>query len=156
VRPRGRAWLARTLLVFDPVERAALRGERAIGSGDSRARCASLLAALPLFRPLTPEQRDLLLDSATEQTFTAGHVLIRESDPPDRLFVILSGRVRVLEVATDSPVELIVGELGVGEFLGRLRVLRNQPRSATAVAIERTHRLVIPHTEVRKLLHARA
>jgi diguanylate cyclase (GGDEF)-like protein len=152
LRTRVRAWLARTLLVFDPVERAALRGERATGSGDSRARCASLLAALPLFRPLTPEQRDLLLDSATEQTFTAGHVLIRESDPPDRLFVILSGRVRVLEVATDSPVELIVGELGVGEILGELSVLRNQPRSATVVAIERTHCLVIPQTEFLRVL----
>jgi len=156
LRTRVRAWLARTLLVFDPVERAALRGERAIGSGDSRARCASLLAALPLFRPLPPEQRDLLLDSATEQTFTAGHVLIRESDPPDRLFVILSGRVRVLEVATDSPVELIVGELGVGEILGELSVLRNQPRSATVVAIERTHCLVIPQTEFRKVLQGSA
>ena len=152
LRTRVRAWLARTRLVFDPVERAALRGERVTGSGDSRARCASLLAALPLFRPLTPEQRDLLLDSATEQTLTAGHVLIRESDPPDRLFVILSGRVRVLEVATDSPVELIVGELGVGEILGELSVLRNQPRSATVVAIERTHCLVIPQTEFLRVL----
>jgi diguanylate cyclase (GGDEF)-like protein len=152
LRTRVRAWLARTRLVFDPVERAALRGERVTGSGDSRARCASLLAALPLFRPLTPEQRDLLLDSATEQTFTAGHVLIRESDPPDRLFVILSGRVRVLEVATDSPVELIVGELGVGEILGELSVLRNQPRSATVVAIEPTHCLVIPQTEFLRVL----
>jgi diguanylate cyclase (GGDEF)-like protein len=152
LRTRVRAWLARTRLVFDPVERAALRGERVTGSGDSRARCASLLAALPLFRPLTPEQRDLLLDRATEQTFAAGHVLIRESDPPDRLFVILSGRVRVLEVATDSPVELIVGELGVGEILGELSVLRNQPRSATVVAIERTHCLVIPQTEFLRVL----
>ena len=156
LRTRVRAWLARTLLVFDPVERAALRGERVTGSDDSRARCASLLAALPLFRPLTPEQRDLLLDSATEQTFTAGHVLIRESDPPDRLFVILSGRVRVLEVASDSPVELIVGELGVGEILGELSVLRNQPRSATVVAIERTHCLVIPQTEFLRVLQSSA
>src|SRR5213593_4272549 len=128
LRTRVRAWLARTLLVFDPVERVALRTEQVTASGDSRARCASLLAALPLFRFLTAEHRELLLDSATEQTFTAGHVLIRESDPPDRLFVILSGRVRVLEVATDSPVELIV------------------------VEVERTHCLVIPQSEFLKVL----
>src|SRR5262249_58279121 len=143
---------AGSLFVSDPAARAALRGERVTGSGDSRARNASLLAALPLFRPVTVEQRDLLLDSATDQTFTAGHVLIRESDPPDRLFVILSGRVRVLEVASDSPVELIVGELGVGEILGELSVLRNQPRSATVVAIERTHCLVIRQTNFLKVL----
>lgn len=156
LRTRVRAWLARTRLIFDPVERVAVRGERVTGSDDSRARRASLLASVPLFRPLSPEQRDLLLDSATEQTFTAGHVLIRESDPPDRLFVILSGRVRVLEVATDSPVELIVGELGVGEILGELSVLRNQPRSATVVAIERTHCLVIPQSEFLRVLQGSA
>ena len=154
LRTRVRAWLARTLLVFDPVDRAALRGVTA--SDDHRARGASLLASVPLFRPLTVEQRDLLLDSATEQIFTAGHVLIRESDPPDRLFVILSGRVRVLEVAADSPVELIVGELGEGEILGELSVLRNQPRSATVVAVERTHCLVIPQAEFLKVLQSSA
>ena len=152
LRTRVRAWLARTLLAYDPVERRAARIE-AVASGDSRARCASLLATVPLFRQLSAEQRDLLLDSASEQSFAAGHVLIRESDPPDRLFVILSGRVRVLEVAPDSPVELIVGELGEGEILGELSALRNQPRSATVVAIERTHCLVVPQSEFLKLLH---
>ncbi|HEY7538515.1 MAG TPA: diguanylate cyclase [Methylomirabilota bacterium] len=153
LRTRVRAWLARTLLAYDPVERRTARVEAAMASGDSRARCAGLLATVPLFRQLSPEQRDLLLDSATEQSFAPGQVLIRESDPPDRLFVILSGRVRVLEVAPDSPVELIVGELGEGEILGELSVLRNQPRSATVVAMERTHCLVIPQSEFLKVLH---
>jgi len=79
-------------------------------------------------------------------------VLIRENDPPERLFVILSGRVRVLEVAPDSPVELIVGELGEGEMIGELSMLRNQSRSATVVAIERTHCLVLPQSEFLKVL----
>ncbi|MGH7347944.1 MAG: diguanylate cyclase domain-containing protein, partial [Candidatus Rokuibacteriota bacterium] len=156
LRTRVRAWLARTLLAYDPVERLALRGERATGSVDTRIRCATLLATVPLFRPLTTEQRDVLLNSATEQSFAPGHVLIRESDPPDRLFVILSGRVRVLEVAPDSPVELIVGELGEGELLGELSVLRNQPRSATVVAVERTHCLVISHSEFLRVLQSSA
>ena len=156
LRTRVRAWLARTLMVFDPVARRAPRGEGTVSAGDSRARCASLLTTVPLFRRLTAEQRDLLLASATEQSFAPGHVLIRESDPPDRLFVILSGRVRVLEVAPDSPVELIVGELGEGEILGELSVLRNQPRSATVVAVERTHCLVIPQSEFLKVLQSSA
>jgi two-component system cell cycle response regulator len=155
LRTRVRAWLARTLMVFDPVDRVAPR-DRATSAGDGRARRASLLATVPIFRQLSTEQRDLLLAGATEQSFTAGHVLIRESDPPDRLFVILSGRVRVLEVAPDSPVELIVGELGEGEILGELSVLRNQPRSATVVAVERTHCLVIPQSEFLKVLQGSA
>jgi diguanylate cyclase (GGDEF)-like protein len=156
LRTRVRAWLARTLMVFDPVDRALPRGEPTATLGDSRSRRSSLLAALPLFRTLSAEQRELLLATATEQSFTAGHVLIRENDPPDRVFIILSGRVRVLEVAPDSPVELIVGELGEGEILGELSVLRNQPRSATVVAVERTHCLVIPQTEFLRVLQSSA
>ncbi|PYN47265.1 MAG: hypothetical protein DME00_16245 [Candidatus Rokuibacteriota bacterium] len=156
LRTRVRAWLARTLMVFDPVERVAPRGEPAASVGDSRARRANLLATVPIFRQLSAEQRDLLLAGASEQTFAPGQVLIRENDPPDRLFAILAGRVRVLEIAPDSPVELIVGELGEGEILGELSVLRNQPRSATVVAVERTHCLVIPQSEFLKVLQGSA
>jgi diguanylate cyclase (GGDEF)-like protein len=156
LRTRVRAWLARTLMALDPVEPVVPRGEPTATVGDSRSRRASLLAALPLFRPLTAEQREQLLAAATEQSFPAGHVLIRENDPSDRVFVILSGRVRVLEVAPDSPVELIIGELGEGEILGELSVLRNQPRSATVVAVERTHCLVIPHVEFLRVLQISA
>src|SRR3989475_837959 len=156
LRARVRAWLARTLMVFDAPERvgAASGLARAPGESDRRARAASLLASVPLFRNLSSEQRQVLLASAAEQSFAPGHVLIRESDPPDRLFVILSGRVRVLEVAPDSPVELIVGELGEGEIIGELSMLRNQSHSATVVAIERTQCLVLPQSEFLKVLQS--
>ena len=155
LRARVRAWLARTLMVLDPVDRGLAGFDRGGGTrADRRARCASLLASVPLFRQLTAEQRDLLLTGAAEQSFAPGHVLIRESDPPERLYVILSGRVRVLEVAPDSPVEVIVGELGEGEIIGELSMLRNLTRSATVVAMERTHCLVLPQTEFLKVLQS--
>src|SRR3989475_7411093 len=152
LRARVRAWLARTLMVFDAAQRVTVVESPAQSESDSRARCAHLLATVPLFRHLTSEQRDLLLDSAAEQSFAPGHVLVRENEPPDRLFVILSGRVRVLEIAPDSSLELIVGELGEGQIIGELGVLRNQARSATVVAVERTHCLMLHQNEFVKVL----
>ncbi|MBI4635935.1 MAG: cyclic nucleotide-binding domain-containing protein, partial [Candidatus Rokubacteria bacterium] len=119
LRARVRAWLARTLTAFEVADAArlslaAVAADQA-GRGDARARHASLLAAVPLFRPLTSEQRELLIAQASEEFFAPGHTIIQESDPPDRLFVILSGRVRVLEAASDTAVDL--GELGEGEIL---------------------------------------
>src|SRR5437867_5246804 len=67
LRARVRAWLARTLMVFDPTERATVMQGPVRSATDSRARCANLLATVPLFRHLTTEQRDLLLDHAAEQ-----------------------------------------------------------------------------------------
>ena len=152
LRARVRAWLARTLMVFDPAERATVIQEPLRSATDNRVGSANLLATVPLFLHLTSEQRDLLLDSAAEQSFAPGQVLVRENEPPDRLFVILSGRVRVLEVAPDSSLELIVGELGEGQIIGELGVLRNQPRSATVVAVERTHCLMLHQNEFLKVL----
>jgi diguanylate cyclase (GGDEF)-like protein len=109
---------------------------------------------VPLFRALTAEQREHLIAQATEEVFPAGHMIIEENDLPERLFVILSGRVRILEVAPDHPMDLILGELGAGEILGELGVLRNQVRSASVVAIERTHCLVLHQNDFLRVLQS--
>jgi diguanylate cyclase (GGDEF)-like protein len=159
LRARVRAWLARTLLTMDGADVARLAAETAgagarAGRGGAQARYSTLLAAVPLLRPLAPEQRELLAERAAEQVFPAGHVIIQENDPPDLLFVILAGRVRILELTPDSPVEVILGELGEGEVFGELGVLRNQARSASVVAIERTHCLVLPRGDFLRALQS--
>ena len=161
LRARVRAWLARTLMAFEVADTARLAAEatragQQAGRVDARARLASLLAAVPLFRPLTGEQRDLLINQAAEHVFPPGHVIIQENDPPDRLFVILAGRVRVFEVTPDHPVEIVLGELGEGEIIGELGVLRNQARSATVMAIERTHCLVLHQNDFLRVLQGSA
>jgi diguanylate cyclase (GGDEF)-like protein len=159
LRARVRAWLARTLMAFDTraTEVAGTVASRDGGQPtpvppDARGRYVALLAQVPLFRSLSPEHRELLIAQASDQVFPAGHVIIRQGEPPNRLFVILGGRVRVLESAADSPAELLLGELGEGEILGELGVLRNQMRSATVVAVERTHCLVLHHGDFLRAL----
>src|SRR3989475_396030 len=111
-----------------------------------------LLARVPLFGSLTNEERELLLAQASEEVFAAGHSILQESDPPDRLFVILSGRARALETTPSSPAEVILSEFGEGEILGELAVIRNRPRSATVVATERTHCLVLNQNDFLRVL----
>src|SRR5947208_10892475 len=152
LRARVRAWLSRTLVAAD-----ASRGPRAVPAEDAdradrRSRYAGLLASVPLFGSLTNEERELLLAQASEEVFAAGHSIIQESDPPDRLFVILSGRARALETTPSSPAEVILSEFGEGEILGELAVIRNRPRSATVVATERTHCLVLNQNDFLRVL----
>src|SRR5439155_142531 len=101
---------------------------------------------------LTNEERELLLAQASEEVFAAGHSILQESDPPDRLFVILSGRARALETTPSSPAEVILSEFGEGEILGELAVIRNRARSATVVATERTHCLVLNQNDFLRVL----
>ena len=154
LRARVRAWLARTLLAFD-VRPASVGAPAEPGAVPERvghrSRLAAMLATVPLFRPLSNEQRELLIEQASDLVFVPGQIVIRQGEPSDRLFVILAGRVRVLETSPDASADVLLGELGEGEILGELGVLRNQTRSATVVAVERTHCLVLRQSD---FLHA--
>jgi len=51
--------------------------------------------------------------------------------------------VRVVEATADGQAEMLLGEIGKAEVFGELGILRDQPRSATVIAVERTHCLVL-------------
>ena len=152
LRARVRAWLSRTRVASDATRGLRARPAEDADRVDLRSRRASLLASVPLFGSLTNEERELLIAQASEEVFAAGHSIIQESDPPDRLFVILAGRARALETAPGSPTEVILSEFGEGEILGELAVIRNRARSATVVAIERTHCLVLNRNDFLRVL----
>lgn len=157
LRSRVRAWLARTIGTSGtpaetvPAERHGLRytdnkDDLAAGS------LTEIVKEMPLFVSLNDEQQSRLLERASEQTFPPGHVVIRQEDSDGSAYVIVSGRVRVLESVPDSPVELFLGELGSGEVFGELGVLRERPRSASIVTLERTRCLVIPAPDFLEVL----
>jgi diguanylate cyclase (GGDEF)-like protein len=147
LRARVRAWLARTLVSFDG---QVARDEGAIGLSDTRedrattqTLLASILASVPLFRKCSPEQLNTLVRHASEQVYPSGHVVTRQGEPPENLWVLLSGRVRVVEATADGQAEMLLGEIGKAEIFGELGILRDQPRSATVIAVDRTHCLVL-------------
>jgi CRP-like cAMP-binding protein len=71
--------------------------------------------------------------------FPAGAVVFEEGDPGSRLYVIISGAVRVEKrVGTRT---LTLALLGAGEAFGEMALLEGAPRSATAV-VERPSRIL--------------
>jgi diguanylate cyclase (GGDEF)-like protein len=106
-----------------------------------------MLAGVPLFRGLSATQLNNLVKEASEQVYPAGYVIARQGEAPRHLWVLLSGRVRVVEATADGQAEMLLGEIGKSEVFGELGILRDQPRSATVIAVERTHCLVLPHSD---------
>jgi diguanylate cyclase (GGDEF)-like protein len=60
--------------------------------------------------------------------------------------------MRVVESTADGHAETLLGEIGACEIFGELGILRDQPRSATVVAVERSHCLIIPAEDVLHVL----
>ena len=142
LRARVRAWLARTVAGVDlapSAEPSRAAPERA----STRTLLATIVASVPLFRNCTPAQLTRLVRHASEEVYPSGHVVMRQGESSDSVWVLLSGRVRVVEATSDGQADMLLGELGRAEIFGEIGILRDQPRAATIIAVDRTHCLVL-------------
>ncbi len=141
---RVRVWLARRLATGSTT--AGGRPAEALttpGGAEAGSPRVAALAAFPLFRPLTTRELERLVEGATEQTYAAGQAIVGEGELDDHVFVVLAGRVRVVESMPDTPAVAVLGGLAEGEVFGELSVLTGRPRSASVVALERTRCLTL-------------
>jgi len=147
LRTRVRAWLARTMVLDTsplPVH-GKKSNSRTANAGPISS--AEILASVELFRTLNANQLDKLLAKSTQRVYPSGHAVIRQGEPGHSIYVVLSGRVRVVEAIPDNPAEMFLGELGQGEVFGELGILRERPRSATVIPLEKTVCLVVPEND---------
>jgi CRP-like cAMP-binding protein len=77
----------------------------------------------------------------TRERYSDGDVIIREGQIGDRMYVVLSGAVRILR--SDRGVETMLADLSEGEIFGELALFDNRPRSASARAMGDTEVRVI-------------
>ena len=88
------------------------------------------LARVGLFADLTGETLTKLADRMQREDVNSGTVMIREGEPGDRFFVLLSGVAAVSQAA--------LGErriLKAGEFFGEVALTMHVPRTATVTAM---------------------
>lgn len=101
-----------------------------------RVQRQQLLAALPtLFGPLDADLVAAIEQQADWLTLRPGELLFRKGDPGDAWYIVTSGRLVVLEPATDGRPERVLAEMGRGEAIGELALLTGEPRSATVQAL---------------------
>lgn len=72
---------------------------------------------------------------------TAGQVLFHEGEPGREMFVIQSGKVRLVRNIRGQ--EKLLAELGAGEFFGEMSIINDKPRTATATVVEDAQLLVL-------------
>jgi predicted acylesterase/phospholipase RssA/CRP-like cAMP-binding protein len=92
-----------------------------------------------LFASLSAEAMAALQAQLTPLTLMSGEVLFKEGDPSDSLYIVISGRLRVVSRAVEDQSEHIVADLGHGEIVGEMGMVCDEPRSATVVAIRDTN-----------------
>jgi CRP/FNR family transcriptional regulator, cyclic AMP receptor protein len=94
-----------------------------------------LLRNVPLFSALTEHQLAVLTNVVSRKSFARGTIIIAAGDTTESLYVIISGRLKVM-MSDDEGREVILAILGPTEFFGEMGLIDDHPRSASVVAIE--------------------
>jgi CRP/FNR family transcriptional regulator, cyclic AMP receptor protein len=76
-----------------------------------------------------------------ERAYEDGQIICREGETSEEMFVIQSGKVRIVKEKDGVQVQLAV--LEKADFFGEMSLLEGLPRDATAIAIGTTHVLVM-------------
>lgn len=101
-----------------------------------------LLENVPLFSGLQDEELTAMSRVSVAKNFAKHAIIMREGDKTDALYIIVSGKVKVV-LSTVGGKEVILAMLGKSELFGEMALLDEQPRSADIVAMEPTQLLVI-------------
>jgi len=110
-----------------------------------------LLRNVPLFSVLPENQLSLLTNMVARKSFARGTSIITAGGPTDSLYIIISGRLKVM-MSDDEGREVILAILGANEFFGEMSLVDDSPRSASVVAIEACELLSLAKRDFNKCL----
>jgi CRP/FNR family transcriptional regulator, cyclic AMP receptor protein len=111
------------------------------------SRFAGLLRTIEIFAPL---KDDDLLDLATLmelQDYPWGFPIVQKGDPGVRLYIIVSGRVEIID---DEG--LAFGEMEKGDVFGEMSLLSGDPVTTTITAAEPCQLAVMSHKNFRHII----
>ncbi|MEM9068456.1 MAG: cyclic nucleotide-binding domain-containing protein, partial [Myxococcota bacterium] len=107
------------------------------------------LRSVPLFRDLSGDDVLRLAEKVEQVEHQKGDVVFAKGDPGEEMFLVVRGRVAVV----DGGVTL--AEMGEAEFFGELALLDYQPRSADAVCQEDAQLLRLRGADLEELMTRR-
>lgn len=108
------------------------------------------LRRVPWFGGLADDDLDRICRDVSDVSLAPGEVLLREGEPGEHAYVVVSGTVEILKQTGDRSVPLAVR--GPGEVFGEMALLQDEPRVATVRAREATDLLAIPRAALDDLL----
>lgn len=88
------------------------------------------LSRSPLFNALPPEHIHSLIPLIHHQAYPEGRTIMRQGEAGDRLHIIDSGNVAIIDEASGKQVAV----LGPDDVVGEMALLTGEPRSATVKA----------------------
>ncbi|MFH1529207.1 MAG: cyclic nucleotide-binding domain-containing protein [Pseudomonadota bacterium] len=93
-----------------------------------------IMAAVPILRPLTADEMEEILSISRLLKVNRDATVIREGEMGNSMYIIVSGRVRVLKEIKPGERKTIA-TLGAGEVFGEMALIDKYPRSASILTL---------------------
>jgi uncharacterized membrane protein len=108
---------------------------------------AELLSEIKYFELLDDDDRRALAEVVDRLDLEEGRILFETGEPGDELYVVHSGAIELF-VKDVTGQKIVLHTAQAGDMFGELALLDDEPRSATAVAIEPTQLLVLDRSDL--------
>jgi len=111
----------------------------------------AVLKNVPLLASFPDEQLRVLTAVVNRRSVPRGTVVIAAGDPTDALYIVISGRLKVMMSDAEGK-EVILSLLGAGEYFGEMGLIDDSPRSASVVATEPCELLAIARRDFKRCM----
>ncbi len=112
----------------------------------------SFLENVPIFADLDDPELKKIEKLGLRKRYKKGNIVVLEKEMGAALFVIISGKVKIVRTDEDGR-EVILSIFGPGEFFGEMSLLDGHPRSASVVALMKAELFMIHRRDFLQLLH---
>lgn len=112
----------------------------------------SFLENVPIFADLEEPELKTIEKLGLRKKYKKGNIVVLEKEMGAALFVIVSGKVKIVRTDEDGR-EVILSIFGPGEFFGEMSLLDGLARSASVVALAKAELFMIHRRDFLKLLH---
>lgn len=109
------------------------------------------LRSIPLFSLLRESDLWRIRDATIRRTYPKDSVILFEGEAGEALYVVLSGRVKIVYTAEDGR-EVILGTREQGDFFGETALLDERPNPAHVIAMQDSELLILRRDEFRRCL----
>lgn len=101
-----------------------------------------LIRRVPLFSDLSPTQSNAISATLRKQRYKRGEPIVQQGQISGALFIILSGKARVLS-QDERGREVIIASLDTGDCIGEMSLIDGEAHSATVRAEAQTDVLIL-------------
>jgi CRP/FNR family cyclic AMP-dependent transcriptional regulator len=116
-------------------------------------RAMDFIRNVPFFAELEESELLKIVRVGVRKKFAKGAIILLEQDAGAALFVIISGKVKIVRTSDDGR-EVILAILGESEFFGEMSLLDGMARSASVVAMSKVELFTIHRQDFLRLLQS--